>query len=85
MNDVELAEAVRAAVRLQRQQGRIPTEVLLRQGPWNTLRRHMTYGSHGARQTVLFDGIPCVLVVGPPKQPGFTVRGGPVADRARRA
>ena len=73
MNDVELAEAVRQAIRHQRQQGRIPTEVLLNQANWNTLRRHMTFGSHGARRAVQFDGIPCVLVVGMRADAGYRV------------
>lgn len=74
MNDVELVAAVRSAVSLHRQQGRIPTEVLLSQEHWNTLRRHLTFGSYGARQTVQFDGIPCVLIVGMTNPAGFAVR-----------
>ena len=75
MNDVELAATVRSAISLHRQQGRIPTEVLLSQEHWNTLRRHLIFGSYGARQTVQFDGIPCVLIVGMRNSAGFKVRG----------
>lgn len=72
--DLRLAEAVREAIRGCRRRGLIPTEVRLGQEAWNGLSPEMRFGPFGARRAMLFEGLPCVLVVGLKDPAGFAVQ-----------
>jgi hypothetical protein len=64
MDSIELAASVRTEIKRLRKEEKIPTQVRCSQDTWNAIRGEMTYGPFGPRQSVLFDGLPCVLTFG---------------------
>jgi hypothetical protein len=72
--DLRLAEAVREAIKARRRHGAIPTELRLSQDAWNGLSPEMRFGPFGGRRVMLFEGLPCVLVVGLKDPKGFVVQ-----------
>ena len=64
MDRAELIASVRSELKRLRDENKIPTEVRLTQTTWNTIRSELAYGPYGPRQSVLFDGLPCVLAFG---------------------
>ena len=61
MNADLLAQRIQAEIASLRAAQRIPTQVRLNQQSWNALRGKLSYGSFGPRDTVLIEGLPCVL------------------------
>lgn len=72
--DPALVDQVRAEVARARREGQIPTEIRLSQARWNALSPEMRVGSRAGKQTLLFDGLPCVLSIGLGRPEGFQVR-----------
>ena len=70
--DPRLVEALRKAIQAERARGRIPTEVRLGQDAWNGVSPEMRFGPFGGRRVMLFEGLPCVLIVG--ARAPFTVK-----------
>jgi hypothetical protein len=64
MDSSELVAGVRNEIERLRKESKIPTEVRLSQTTWNAIRRELDYGPFGPRQSVLFDGLPCVMSFG---------------------
>lgn len=62
--DEALARAIREAVSAKRREALIPVELRLSQDVWNRLSPSMRFEPFGGRRVMLFDGLPCVLVVG---------------------
>lgn len=62
--DEVFAQAIREAVRAKRREALIPVELRLSQDVWNRLSPSMRFEPFGGRRVMLFDGLPCVLVVG---------------------
>ena len=72
--DLRLVEAVRDAIRAQRARGLIPTEIRLGQDAWNGVSPEMRFGPFGKKRVMLFEGLPCVLVVGMTRPEGFAIQ-----------
>ena len=72
MKGHELADWLRSEIAVKRADGLIPTQIRISQAAWNGMRDQLKYGPFGSRDSVLFEGLPCVLTLGL-KQP-FRVR-----------
>ena len=72
--DLRLVETVRDAIKAQRARGLIATEIRLSQDAWNGLSPEMRFGPFGGRRVMLFEGLPCVLVVGMTRPEGFAIQ-----------
>ncbi len=64
MDSIDLIAGMRTEIKRLREDSKIPTEVRLSQAAWNAVRSELTFGPYGPRQSVLFDGLPCVLSFG---------------------
>lgn len=72
--DERLAQTIRDAVRAKRLEALIPIELRLSQDVWNRLSPSMRFEPFGGRRVMLFEGLPCVLVVGSTSAAGFTIK-----------
>ncbi|RMG13396.1 MAG: hypothetical protein D6731_12205 [Planctomycetota bacterium] len=63
-SDVDLATRLRTELARLRAEGRIPSQIRLAPPAWNAVRTELRFAAFGARQRVLFDGVPCALAVG---------------------
>jgi hypothetical protein len=70
--DEALAQTIRDAIRAKRLEALIPVELRLSQDVWNRLSPSMRFEPFGGRRVLLFDGLPCVLVIG--ARAPFTVK-----------
>lgn len=72
--DEPLAQTIREAVRAKRREALIPIELRLSQDVWNRLSPSMRFEPFGGRRVMLFEGLPCVLIVGSSSAAGFTIK-----------
>ena len=64
LNPLALVHDLREELEQLRGTQKIPTEIRLSQQAFNALRHELSYGPFGAKQALLFEGLPCVIAVG---------------------